>query len=184
MKTIALAKPSDVNAIERLYHACKDELLAQQIFQWDDTYPNRAYFESCIEEGSVYIMKDVEQLLGVIVLDEWQSLEWEAIDWGHDNPLVIHSLMVHPERQGQGIGKAMLHSSEQLARAEGYTSIRLDSFSGNEVACNFYKRHGYVETFILIRNRKSMNGMSVLKKNLSNENEKKNDCLSMKEDLS
>ena len=145
MNTIALAKPSDVDAIERLYLACKDDLLARQIFQWDDTYPNRAYFEECIKDDSVYIMKDGEELLGVVVLDEWQSPEWEAIDWCHARPLVIHSLMVHPERQGQGSGKAMLRASEQLAKAEGYTSIRLDSFSGNEAACNFYKRHGYVE---------------------------------------
>ncbi|WP_214756634.1 MULTISPECIES: GNAT family N-acetyltransferase [unclassified Exiguobacterium] len=145
MITIALAKPSDVDAIERLYLACKDDLLARQIFQWDDTYPNRAYFEECIKDDSVYIMKDGEELLGVVVLDEWQSPEWEAIDWCHARPLVIHSLMVHPERQGQGSGKAMLRASEQLAKAEGYTSIRLDSFSGNEAACNFYKRHGYVE---------------------------------------
>ncbi|WP_214823513.1 GNAT family N-acetyltransferase [Exiguobacterium sp. s28] len=145
MITIALAKPSDVDAIERLYLACKDDLLARQIFQWDDTYPNRAYFEECIKDDSVYIMKDGEELLGVVVLDEWQSPEWEAIDWCHARPLVIHSLMVHPEQQGQGSGKAMLRASEQLAKAEGYTSIRLDSFSGNEAACNFYKRHGYVE---------------------------------------
>ncbi|MCT4776825.1 MULTISPECIES: GNAT family N-acetyltransferase [Exiguobacterium] len=145
MISIALAKPSDVNAIERLYHACKDDLLARQIFQWDDTYPNGSYFEACIEEGSVYIMKGGEQLIGVVVLDEWQSPEWETIDWRHDHPLVIHSLMVHPERQGQGSRKAILHASEQFAKTEGYTSIRLDSFSGNEAACNFYKRHGYVE---------------------------------------
>lgn len=145
MNTIALAKPSDLTAIEQLYLACKDDLLTRQIFQWDDTYPNRAYFEECIKDDSVYIMKHGEELLGVVVLDQWKSHEWEAIHWRHDHPLVIHSLMVHPERQGQGSGKALLHASEQLAKAEGYTSIRLDSFSGNGAACNFYKRHGYVE---------------------------------------
>ncbi|WP_214712800.1 MULTISPECIES: hypothetical protein [unclassified Exiguobacterium] len=69
MNTIALAKPSDLTAIERLYLACKDDLLARQIFQWDDTYPNRAYFEMCIKDDSVYIMKHGEELLGVVVLD-------------------------------------------------------------------------------------------------------------------
>ncbi|WP_031200235.1 GNAT family N-acetyltransferase [Exiguobacterium chiriqhucha] len=145
MTTISLARPSDVNAIERLYLACKDDLFTRQIFQWDDTYPNRAYFEECIKDDSVYIMRDGEELFGVVVLDQWQSPEWETIDWRHDHPLVIHSLMVHPERQGQGSGKAILHASEQFAKTEGYTSIRLDSFSGNEAACNFYKQHGYVE---------------------------------------
>lgn len=145
MTTTSLAAPSDVNAIERLYLACKDDLLSRLIFQWDDSYPNRAYFESCVEDGSVYIMKEKELLLGVIVLDEWQSPEWEAIDWRHNHPLVIHSLMIHPEGQGKGLGTTMLEFSERLAVERGYASIRLDSFSGNEAACNFYKRHGYVE---------------------------------------
>ncbi|TCI69773.1 GNAT family N-acetyltransferase [Exiguobacterium sp. SH0S7] len=145
MKAISLAKPSDVNAIEQLYLACKDDLLHRQIFQWDDTYPNRAYFEDCIKEGSIYIMKDGEQLLGVVVIDELQSPEWREIDWRHDNPLVIHSLMVHPEGQGKGLGRNVLEFSERLAVERGYASIRLDSFTGNEAACNFYKRHGYVE---------------------------------------
>ncbi|WP_047375710.1 GNAT family N-acetyltransferase [Exiguobacterium sp. ZOR0005] len=145
MTTISLATPSDVNAIEQLYLACKDDLLHRQIFQWDDTYPNRAYFEDCIKEGSVYVMKDGEQLLGIVVLDEWQSSEWNEIEWQGDKPLVIHSLMVHPSQQGKGIGNLVLHASERLAKLQGYNSIRLDSFSGNETACNFYQRHGYVE---------------------------------------
>lgn len=145
MNMITLAKPSDVNAIERLYLSCKDDLLSRQIFQWDDTYPNRAYFEDCIKQGSVYIMKDGVHLLGVVVLDEWQSPEWREIEWYHDSPLVIHSLMVHPEGQGKGLGRSVLEFSERLAIERGYASIRLDSFSGNEAAYIFYKRHGYVE---------------------------------------
>ncbi|MFN4215480.1 N-acetyltransferase family protein [Exiguobacterium sp.] len=145
MTRIVLARPSDVNAIERLYLACKDDLLARQIYQWDDTYPNRDYFENCIEDGSIYLMKDSEQLLGIVVLDEWQSAEWNEIEWQGEKPLVIHSLMIHPSQQGKGIGKHILHASERLAKLQGYNSIRLDSFSGNESACSFYRRQNYVE---------------------------------------
>ncbi|TCI80378.1 GNAT family N-acetyltransferase [Exiguobacterium sp. SH0S1] len=54
-------------------------------------------------------------------------------------------MMVHPEGQGKGLGRNVLEFSERLAVERGYASIRLDSFTGNEAACNFYKRHGYVE---------------------------------------
>ena len=145
MTTISLATPSDVNAIEQLYLACKDDLLHRQIFQWDDTYPNRDYFENCIEDGSIYVMKVSDQLLGIVVLDEWQSSEWDEIEWQGKKPLVIHSLMVHPSQQGKGIGKRILRASERLAKEQGYNSIRLDSFSGNEAACSFYRRQNYFE---------------------------------------
>lgn len=145
MTTISLATPSDVNAIEQLYLACKDDLLHRQIFQWYDTYPNRDYFENCIEDGSIYVMKVSDQLLGIVVLDEWQSSEWDEIEWQGKKPLVIHSLMVHPSQQGKGIGKRILRASERLAKEQGYNSIRLDSFSGNEAACSFYRRQNYFE---------------------------------------
>jgi len=142
---ISLANRSDLNTIEQIYIFCKEDLLARQIYQWDDTYPNRDYFENCIEDGSIYVMKDGEQLLGIVVLDECQSSEWDEIEWQGKKPLVIHSLMVHPSHQGKGIGKLVLHASERLAKEQGYTSIRLDSCSGNEAACSFYRRQNYFE---------------------------------------
>lgn len=60
MFDISLANRSDLNTIEQIYIFCKDNLLARQIYQWDDTYPNRVYFENCIEDGSIYVMKDGE----------------------------------------------------------------------------------------------------------------------------
>ena len=46
---ITLAKKEDLPFIEELFESCKLELLKKEIFQWDDQYPNKEYFEWVIK---------------------------------------------------------------------------------------------------------------------------------------
>lgn len=54
----------------------------------------------------------------------------------------LHQLYVLPERQGEGIGSALLHAVES-----GFTDadrIRIDVEAANRAAIGFYERHGFV----------------------------------------
>ena len=52
-------------------------------------------------------------------------------------------LVVAPEAEGQGVGRALLERVEQWARDHHCLEVVLDVFAGNEAATAFYERCGY-----------------------------------------
>lgn len=139
------ATPDQLDPVAALLQRTTATLNAQGILQWDERYPNRAFVEAAITDGNLYVLANEEVLLGSVVLDEWQSPEWEAIRWkaAASPVLVIHALAIDPNWQGQGYGSVFLGYCEAFARQNGYGSIRLDVFGGNPTARRLYERHGY-----------------------------------------
>ncbi len=141
----ARATARQIDAVEELVNQCREDLAARQIFQWDASYPNRAYFEGALAAGSLFVLTDADRVTGVVVLDEGQASEWSAVDWQEtEGPiLVVHSFAVLLSSQGKGYGATMISCCEAFARDAGYKSMRLDAFSENESALRFYERNGY-----------------------------------------
>ncbi|HEY9275395.1 GNAT family N-acetyltransferase [Achromobacter sp.] len=63
-------------------------------------------------------------------------------DWEND---FIWALHVHPARQGQGVGGALLAWMEAAIRDAGFGRARLETDSFNKRSRQFYGKHGYVE---------------------------------------
>jgi len=117
------------------------------IDQWDEVYPNKETFQTDINNNSLYIamIEGSEEIIGCIVLNEYQEPEYKDIEWSFNQGkiAVIHRLMVHPKYEGKGIARDLVEFIEKLARENGYTALRLDVFSQNLRAINFYKKQGY-----------------------------------------
>lgn len=136
---------ADLEEINTIYLKCRENLFANGILQWDDNYPNKEYFQECIEDQCLFVLKRDTEIIGHVVLNEWESDEWERISWEGTNPLIIHSLMINPLVQGKGLGTDFVMQCERFTLAKGYKSIRLDAFSGNERAIHLYQKLGYKE---------------------------------------
>jgi ribosomal protein S18 acetylase RimI-like enzyme len=136
---------SSLDVMADLIDACRLDLLAQGLFQWDEGYPSRAYLLESIERGQAHIIRKDDRLAGMVILNDWQHPSWQAIHWeiAGRNPLVIHSLAIHPDFQGQRLGSALLDACEKWAQANGYDSVRLDVFAENHAAVRLYRLHGY-----------------------------------------
>jgi GNAT superfamily N-acetyltransferase len=67
------------------------------------------------------------------------------IDLLRDYPAcaLLWDLRVAPERRAQGVGSALLHAVEDVARDRGARSIRVETQQINVPACRFYARHGF-----------------------------------------
>jgi ribosomal protein S18 acetylase RimI-like enzyme len=142
--------------VTALIERVKEALVAQGIFQWDEYYPNRAFIREAITDGNLYVFVVDENIIGSVVLDEWQSPEWDPINWQEtESPvLVIHALAIDPRLQGRGYGAALLRACEQLASEHGYGCVRLDVFAGNPAARRLYEQHGYqVRGQVLFRSK-------------------------------
>ncbi|MGI8314750.1 GNAT family N-acetyltransferase [Halobacillus mangrovi] len=132
-----------IEEINKIYLNCRDALLEQGILQWDEFYPNKAYFHECIENEFLNVLMENNSILGHVVLSEWQSEEWKVINWEKKNPTIIHSLMINPLVQGRGLGPVLVKLCEEYAMDNGYDSVRLDAFSNNAKVLYLYKKLGY-----------------------------------------
>jgi len=60
----------------------------------------------------------------------------------------IADLVVAAERDGQGIGSALVRFAEEWAREHRCRHVTLAVFPGNERARNLYRQHGYGEELV------------------------------------
>lgn len=57
--------------------------------------------------------------------------------------LIIDMLAVHPDRQGQGLGRALIVEAETIARQAGARGLRLHTVAKYTPLVQFYQRAGF-----------------------------------------
>ncbi len=55
----------------------------------------------------------------------------------------ITSVLVSPERKGQGIGKRLMTEAEAFCKSKGFAGLRLEVNKKNTSAIGFYEKLGY-----------------------------------------
>lgn len=135
----------ELNSLMRMLKAVVANLNSLGINQWDEVYPDAVTINNDIQERNLYVFEDEGILKGMIVLNERQEKEYADVAWKHYNgkQLVVHRLSVDPQFQGQGVARRLMHFAEGYARENGYSAIRLDTFSQNPITMNFYKSLKY-----------------------------------------
>jgi ribosomal protein S18 acetylase RimI-like enzyme len=118
---------------------------AQGIYQWNKAYPNLELINNDIKTGTGYVIREKNDCIAYVAINEEQSAEYSQIDWSIDasKVLVIHRLSVHPNSQGKGIARRLMDFIEDFAKRNQYSCIRLDAYSGNITALRLYDRMGY-----------------------------------------
>lgn len=135
----------ELDAITEMYAAVTSHMRARGIDQWDQYYPTKPVFQNDLHNGNLYGIQQDGRWIGAVVVNEEQDKEFEGLPWQDlsGKPMIIHRLAVHPDYQGQGIGKKLLQFAEAAATSHLYTSIRLDAYSANPSAMGMYVKAGY-----------------------------------------
>lgn len=117
----------------------------QGLDQWDEIYPDQTVIENDIAKDHAYGFFEDQHQCAYIVLNEESPAEYETVHWKKVTGkfLIVHRLCVAPQSQGKGIARKLMHYSENYAKEQGYTSIRLDTFSKNPAAIRLYEDLGY-----------------------------------------
>ena len=138
---------TDLENIMKMYKSCVTGMLANDIDQWDDTYPNTEIISEDLNVGTYYVAEIDKTIIGGINIDRNQDNTYLALDWEDksDSFLVVHRLGVKEEFWNKKIGKDLMLFTENLVIEKGLKSIRLDTYSGNPKAMEFYRRLGYSE---------------------------------------
>ena len=69
----------------------------------------------------------------------------------HENHGHISDIIVAPNGEGRGVGKALMAAGEDWARNRGFKSLTLNVFGNNARARNLYEKIGYAEDMIKYR---------------------------------
>ena len=142
---ITLAHPQDLDAIMEMYNSCVQGMLSLGIDQWDESYPNRTIIEQDLKEGCYYIAIIENEIVAGMRVDNIQDPTYLDINWRDktNNFMVVHRLGSKTKVWNKGIGKQMMDFAENIAIESGCSSFRLDTYSHNPKAMEFYKKIGY-----------------------------------------
>lgn len=145
---IKLVTMDSINNVLNIYKSAIAHMEAQNIFQWDDIYPDKDVITDDIESNSMFGYFMDGDLCAVQVLNNLQSTDYSKIDWNYkdSNPLVLHRLCVAPKHQNKGIAKELMLFMEEFALNNNYKTIRFDAFVQNPVSVNLYTRLGYIKS--------------------------------------
>ena len=101
-----------------------------------------------IEEGSVFIYKNDFLSLGLIILHTKASEDYENVTWIVDSkkPLFVSFLIEHPKWRKYGIARQLLTFAEEFAKDQGFTSLRVDAYGGNQEIITLFNDTKYQNT--------------------------------------
>lgn len=142
---ITEGQPKDMLEVQNLVQECIRDMHEQGITHWNDQYPPLNIFVSDIESKTLFVMRHIRKIVGIVVLSVEQDKEYEDIEWKdkEGNYLIIHRLAVHPEWQRKCVASKLLDFAEEYAMKNGFTSIRLDTFSRNVRTLNLFEKRKY-----------------------------------------
>ncbi len=142
---IQRAKIDQLAELQELVSETVRHLRGQGIMQWDHVYPDLDAIKDDILSRSLYVAVANTVCVGTVCIDENQEEAYQEVSWTSPGPsLVVHRLCVAPSWQGQGVASQIMDFVETHASEHGYASIRLDVYTGNDRAVEFYRRRGYV----------------------------------------
>lgn len=141
---IRLASPGDVPDVMETVARCVSAMQAQGIDQWDEGYPSAEMLREDIRAKILLVAEREGVIVGAVYLNDAQPEQYGSVPWRcpDDHPLVDHRLCVHPEHQGQGIGRRLMDSTETHACGHGFRSIRLEVYPTASAALALYSRLG------------------------------------------
>jgi ribosomal protein S18 acetylase RimI-like enzyme len=142
---IQVAKEDQIEEIMNLIEVCIQDMEERKTYQWNEHYPTREIISNDIKNRELQAVFEAGKIIAIIVITEEQEKEYEPVDWldKEGRFLIVHRLAVHPKNRRQGIAKKLMDDAEEHARKNGYTSIRLDTYSKNPDAIRFYEKRGY-----------------------------------------
>lgn len=134
----------DLEEIINIFQKCIQKLDQDQIFQWDEIYPDHELIKEDVLSKCMYLGIIDEQIVSVYVVNEEGYEEYDVESWQRsEHCAFLHRFCVHPKYQGQGIGHQTLKYLHEQLKKHNYQAVHLDVFNHNLAAIALYEKNGY-----------------------------------------
>ena len=155
MNQIEKATIEDLGEVSALYDALNDYLATHTNYTgWlKGIYPNGETALNGINKKELFVMRQEGKVVGTMILNHDQEAAYKEGNWSRvlkeEEVIVVHTLAIHPEYAGKGIGTQLLEFAKSYSLEKGMKAIRLDTSIGNTPAQMLYEKCGYIETGVV-----------------------------------
>jgi len=122
--TVRPATPSDIAAMQGIRGSVRENRLSDPQLASDSAYV------PYIASGSMWVAEDASGIVGFAAIDMATASVW--------------ALFVDPPAEGRGIGRALLDTLVDHARAQGLPRLTLQTQADSRAA-RFYREAGWIE---------------------------------------
>ena len=142
---LKLAEIEDLEVINGIYKDAIEKMINNNIFQWDETYPNKNILEDDIKNKQLYKIIYDNNIIATLVLNKEYDKEYLDGKWEYNgnNFMVLHRLCINTKYQNKGFGTKIMLFIEEYLKNKGVNSIRLDTFTKNPIGLRLYNKLGY-----------------------------------------
>lgn len=140
------AKREDLDQIMGLIDGAKDFLRSQGVDQWQNGYPDRDCIAADIEAQTGYLCVLDGRPVGYACICFDGEPAYDTLDgaWLSLQPyVVLHRLALDSLVRGQGLASFVFRQAEEMARARGVGSFKVDTDSGNLIMRHILKKEGF-----------------------------------------
>lgn len=146
---------NDLDAVVSIYDTIHDrEEAGLSTTGWvRSIYPTRATAQAAIANGDLFVMEADGQIIAAARINQIQGAEYAGASWSQTVPdckvMVLHTLVVSPDRLGTGCGTRFVEFYENYAARHSCPYLRMDTNERNLAARTLYRKLGYREVGIV-----------------------------------
>ncbi|BAO55806.1 GNAT family N-acetyltransferase [Nonlabens marinus] len=144
------AKPDQISAALELLKIAALRLQFKQLSQWsywlDPPQERLEWLKQGFENKEYFFLELDSKIIAM-----YRLMELDLKYWGErsDSAYYIHSLVVHPDYKGQGIGAQIIRKIHELAVTNHKQFLRLDCDASNPALCDYYRQLGFDEVGLI-----------------------------------
>lgn len=141
------ASSDDIDRIFDIIRQAQQKRKEEGSDQWQDGYPNMQTITNDVEKNYGYVMTVNKQIVGymAIIFDGEPAYPGIQGKWLTEDQdyTVIHRLAVAQDSPYKGIGTALMSAVEDISKAYGRYSIKVDTNHDNEAMLAVFHKLGY-----------------------------------------
>lgn len=148
---IRKAEARDLDAIESIYNKIllKEEK-GEVTTGWErGIYPRRETAEAALKREDMFVIEDDGAFVSAGIINKEQVDVYAKANWKFaakdSEVMVLHTLVIDPDKSGRGYGKRFVDFYEDYARENGCKYLRMDTNEKNKVARSLYTKLGFNE---------------------------------------
>lgn len=131
---IVKATPNDLIEVMYLLRVCIKDMNDKGLKHWNSSYPDGKLMRYLLEEGKIYMAKDLGVPKGMISISQQMPEDYKPLLNGDETKtLYLQFLAVHPIWRGRGIAKMLIEFAENFGKTNGFHNIKLDILSEDSV---------------------------------------------------
>ena len=141
-----LAQPQHLEEICHITDEAKTRLKAMGLDQWQKGYPSRDVWIADINNKSAWVALSNDIVLGAFAYQSTPDPSYHQIDgsWLTCTPYAsMHRVCVSDQAVGQGVAGKMFAFGFELARRQGFKSMRIDTHPENEPMKKALQKAGF-----------------------------------------